>query len=96
MSFCRKYFFLFTALALLAFVSVLVIEGAHHHDNLESHNDCSLCAWQQTGSQAQSTPTPPPLLSMLLLVFFFTSTPFFIPIFKSFPSLGRAPPQNLL
>lgn len=96
MKFFRKNLFSLTAFAFLSFFSVLAIEGAHHHDSLESHDDCSICAWQATGSQASSTPASPTLLFYaLILPFFFTLVIFhFSPFFLS-PS-GRSPPKNLL
>ncbi len=96
MKFFRKYLFSFAAVAFLALVSVLVIEGAHHHDNLESHDDCSICSWQATGSSAPSTPIPPLLFHALLFVALFTFTSFFTSTTKSFSALGRAPPSILL
>ena len=80
---------------LSAFVVVLILEGAHHHGALENSQDCSVCGWQQTGSQAPNTPVPPilsftPAFSLLftLILFHFS--------YISFPSLGRSPPLNLL
>jgi hypothetical protein len=96
MKFFRKCLFSFATVAFLAFVSILAIESAHHHDNFESHNDCSLCAWQLTGSSAPSTPTTPILFHALIFVSLVIFTPLFISLFQSFPSLSRAPPKNLL
>lgn len=96
MKFIRKNLFPFAAAAFLSFVSVLVIEGAHHHDNLEGQDDCSICAWQATGSSAPSVPIPPLLFHSLVIASLFIFTPFFVSSFKSFPSLGRAPPSILL
>jgi hypothetical protein len=97
MGFTKKHPALISLFVLPFLLTVLVAEAAHHHDNgLEGHNDCSICAFQATGSQAPSTPVPPALIQILLLVSLFTFTPTFISSVKSFPSLGRAPPQNLL
>jgi hypothetical protein len=96
MKFFRKNLFTFATVAFLSFISVLAVEGSHHHDNLESHNNCSFCAWQVTGSSAASVPTPPLLPDVLVFIALFTFAPFFVSAFKSFPSLGRAPPPNLL
>ena len=98
MNFFRKNFFPFTALAFAAFFSVLAIEGFHHHDDgLEGHDDCSICAWQATGSQAPSTPVPPLLFHALFL---FIALFIFIPSapssFVSFSTSGRSPPFILL
>lgn len=98
MKFFRNNLFPFTAFAFAAFLSVLAIEGFHHHDDgLEGHDDCSICAWQATGSQAPSTPAPPVLFQALLL---FLAIFIFIPSvpssFVSFSASGRAPPSILL
>jgi hypothetical protein len=97
MKFFRKNLFSISAFVFMAFFSILAIEGAHHHDNtLESHDDCSICSWQATGSQAPSTPVPPVIPQPLLFVFFLFFTPSFVSSFNSFPSPGRSPPKNLL
>ncbi|HTC20138.1 MAG TPA: DUF2946 family protein [bacterium] len=96
MKFFRKYLFSFATFAFLAFVSVLAIEGAHHHDNLENHDDCSLCAWQMTGSSAPYTPTPPLLFHAVIFITLFVFTPFAFSSFVSFSTSGRAPPSILL
>jgi hypothetical protein len=92
----RKNLFSLATVAFFAFVSVLAIEGSHHHDNIEGRDDCSLCAWQSTGSQAPSTPTPPLLFHSLVFASLFAIKPSYVSSFKSFPSLGRAPPSILL
>lgn len=98
MNFLRKNLFPFTAFAFATFLSVLVIEGFHHHDDgLEGHDDCSICSWQVSGSQAPSTPAPPPLfhaLALFVALFIFVlSAP---TSFVSFSTSGRAPPSILL
>lgn len=98
MNFFRKNLFPFTAFAFATFLSVLAIEGFHHHDDgLEGHDDCSICSWQVNGSQAPSTPAPPLLFQALLLfiaLFIFTPSP--PSTFVSFSTSGRAPPSILL
>ena len=96
MKFFRKNLFLFATVAFLSFVSVLAAEGAHHHDNLESHNDCSMCAWQSTGSSAPSIPVSPLVFFSLVFVFLFVFRPSVISSFVSFSNSGRAPPTILL
>lgn len=96
MKFFRKTLLPFAVLALAAFLSILAIAGFHHHnDQLESHNDCSICAWQISGSQAVSAPAPPMLFHTLVFVFISTFLPlYFSTVFFSSP--GRSPPTNLL
>lgn len=82
--------------ALAAFLAILTIETFHHHESLEGSDDCTICSWQVTGSQAPSTPAPPPPLIPILLVslvFFFQ--PFVFSFHFISPS-GRSPPKNLL
>ena len=96
MNFFRKNLFGLAVVSVLALGSVLAVEAFHHHEALESRTDCSFCSWQQTGSQSPSLPSAPALVvSILVFSFYFTfqlSSLFTFPL----PSLGRAPPQNLL
>lgn len=87
----RKHLLSLAILSFLAFFSVLVVEGPHHHGNLESKDDCSVCSWQQTGSQAPSAPTPPQLFQALLFAVLFTFSPVYFSTFFISPS-GRSPP----
>lgn len=96
MAYSRKHLFPFILLALSFFPAVVVAGSFHHHDPAENSHSCSLCNWQQTAAQTPSAPAPPLAAPFLLFVFLFTFTPTFISTFKSFPSLGRAPPQKLL
>ncbi|HUO58364.1 MAG TPA: hypothetical protein VMV05_09355 [bacterium] len=97
MRFFRKNLFSFVTFSLLAFFLVLAMEASHHHDNLEGHDDCSLCAWQLTGSNAPSAPKPPTLFHSPVFVSLVVFTPLlFVSSFESFPSVGRAPPSILL
>ncbi|HVZ80609.1 MAG TPA: hypothetical protein VHE12_07400 [bacterium] len=83
--------------SLLALFLVLAMEAFHHHDDLESHDDCPLCAWQLTASNAASTPKLPTLFHSLFFVSVVVFTPLsFVPSIVSFPSVGRAPPSILL
>lgn len=96
MRFFKKHRALISLIVLPFLFSILAVEAAHHHDRLESSDHCALCAWQQTGSQAPQAPAPPSLFHAFLFIFLLILTPSFVSFFKSFPSLGRAPPQNLL
>lgn len=96
MYFFKKQLSLISFIVLPFLLSILVVEAFHHHDRLEASDHCALCVCQQTGSQALHTPAPPPLEQIFLLVFLFTFTPTFVSSIKSFPSFGRAPPQNFL
>jgi hypothetical protein len=96
MNFFRKNLLGLAIAASLAFVSVSAVQAFHHHDRLESRDDCSLCVWQQTGSQASSTPLPPVLLFDALVAVLILAAASFYRSFVSFSPLGRAPPHNLL
>lgn len=92
----RRYLFPLAVLIGLSFFSVLAVEGAHHHENFENQQDCSLCSWHHTGSQAPSTPVSPTLpfyVSVFLFLFTFQLF-YFSPICLSIP--GRSPPSILL
>lgn len=88
----RKNYSAFISSVLLAvFISLLAVETAHHHGALEDNDNCSMCAWQMTGSQAVAAPAPPVLVPVMListLFFFFSCLQFFQPI----QSRGRSPP----
>jgi hypothetical protein len=88
----RKNYSAFISSVLLAvFISLLAVETSHHHGALEDNDNCSMCAWQMTGSQAIAAPTPPVLLPLILvtaLFFFFPCLQFF----KQIQSRGRSPP----
>ena len=97
MSFLRKNLSTFlSAFVLCAFLSVLTLETSHHHGLLEGQDrDCSVCSWQQTGSQAVSTSIFPVLLPALMVFALF----FPVSIYSSFTFIsprGRSPPLNLL
>jgi hypothetical protein len=92
----RKHLSPLATFVFLAFVSILAVEEAHHHGDLEDHDDCPLCAWQLTTSQAPTTPTPPLILYRLILLFIlpFITTPFFYSV-VSHTTSGLSPPFNL-
>lgn len=96
MRFPKKHLKFSSALVvLLVFLASLFVGNLHHHQSLENHNDCSVCAWQSTGSQASSIPTVPLLFSALIFVCFFTFSLFHLSLFSISPS-GRSPPLVLL
>jgi hypothetical protein len=73
----------------------MAVENFHHHDAIESHDDCAFCSFVLTASHAPSLPVMPLLLpsflvfSLVVLQVFFTS-------FGSVSPCGRSPPQILL
>ncbi len=95
MSLFRKNLLPLAAIVFLAFSSVLITEGAHHHGNWESKDDCSVCSWQQTGSQSPALPTAPMLFPTLLVFLLLFSESFFFS-FNSISPRGRSPPAILL
>ncbi len=95
MSSFRKHLLSLAAIVFLAFSSVLMAEGSHHHGNWENKDDCSVCSWQQTGSHAPSLPTVPTLFPVLLVFLLFFSESFFFSFSVTSPR-GRSPPPNLL
>ncbi len=98
MKFFRKNLFPFAAFMFVAFLSILAAEAFHHHDDgVEDHDDCPLCSWQLTTSQAPSAPAPP-VLGYFVSVFYIVValTPFFVPAVVSPLNSGRSPPSILL
>ena len=95
MSSFRKHLLPLATMVFLVFSSVLIAEGSHHHWNWESKDDCSVCSWQQTGSQSPSLPTAPTLFPLFLVFLLFVSESFFFS-FNSISPRGRSPPLNLL
>jgi|GEM_PF-1332660 len=88
----RKKLVPFISTVLLAiFLSVLAVETSHHHGQLEENDNCSMCAWVMTGSQAVTAPAPPVLIPVILvsLLFFYS---FFVQFFPLIQSRGRSPP----
>ncbi len=97
MHYLHKQKFFLSTLLLAVFLSVLTAGSAHSHGKVKDGDDhCSLCSWQQTGSQAPSTPTPPtvPFYLLVFLLLFTFEFLHFSPICLSLP--GRSPPQILL
>jgi hypothetical protein len=92
----RKTLFPIAAFVLLSFLSVLLAETFHHHEGVETDNDCAFCSFQLTASQAPSV-SPPPVLMLQFLVFSFV---FIFPLLYLSPvfrfSSGRSPPSILL
>lgn len=93
----RKYLFHIAIIASLSFCSVLFAETFHHHEGMDSDNDCAFCSFQLTASQAPSIPIPPALPLQLLSVFTFVFI--FMPYYLSRFSrsyTGLSPPSILL
>ncbi len=88
----RKNFSSIVSTGLLAlFLSVLAMETSHHHGQLEDNDNCSMCAWQMTGSHAVASPTPPVLIPVVFVsLLFFLTYPF--QSFQQIQPRGRSPP----
>jgi hypothetical protein len=94
MNFFRKQLLNLSAIALFSFCFVTVAENFHHHNPMESQDDCAFCGFIQTASHAVSAPAAPVLVyggvmvSLFVVQFLFTS-------FRAVSPRGRSPPQNL-
>jgi hypothetical protein len=91
----RKYLFLTAVVVLASFASVLAAECVHHHDDFKDRDQCALCNWVRTVSQADLVPLAPTFVPVLLFFELFI----FISFFNSFSLIspcGRSPPTNLL
>lgn len=80
-------------LVLLLFLSTQIHSVIHHHDNLDDHPDCSICAVAHHQSADLSSPapsfnTPAPIISLLQAFFTEVLITSFAP--DTYPS--RAPP----
>ncbi len=96
MGYFRKHLFSLAFVVLAAFLAVLTAESFHHHERAGTkEQDCSLCSWQLTSSNATATPVPFFFFYPLLAVFLFTFKPLTLASVSIAPS-GRSPPQNLL
>jgi len=95
MDFFRKHLFPSAAVLLLAFLTLLAVETAHHHGAIEETDSCSLCSWQQASPNTATFVSP--FLAFVALffavLFTFSPSPFSL-FYLSIP--GRSPPQNLL
>ena len=90
----RKISLFIALLGLTAFATLSVAETFHHHGDLESHDDCAMCSWQQADSKAVSIPHPPALIptlvpELLFLAFYFIAAP------RLITASGRSPPVLL-
>jgi hypothetical protein len=94
MNFFRKYLLGFSVIALLSFFTISSAEDFHHHDNLESQDDCAFCSFILTAAHAPSTPVPP-VLFPLFLVFTLVVFQVFFTSFRSVSPRGRSPPTLL-
>jgi hypothetical protein len=87
----KKHSTLISSVLLAVFLSLLAVETSHHHGKMEDNDNCSMCAWQMTGSQGVAAPASPVLMPVLLVMTLF----FFFPclqFFKQIQSRGRSPP----
>lgn len=79
-------------LVLLLFLSTQLYAVIHHHDDLNDHPDCSICAVTHHQVADSTIPTPytipAPIISLITL--FFTAVLIISSAPKSYPS--RAPP----
>jgi hypothetical protein len=94
MNFFKKNLLKISLVALFSFITIVVAENFHHHDAMESQDDCAFCSFIQTGSHAVNTPVQPMpipyflVFALFVLQFSFTS-------FRSVSPRGRSPPLNL-
>lgn len=94
MNFFRKYLLSFSVIALLSFFTISSAEDFHHHDNLESQDNCAFCSFILTAAQVPSTPVPPLLFPIFLVFSLFVFQVFFTS-FRSVSPRGRSPPALL-
>jgi hypothetical protein len=87
----RKITFLIAFLGFSAFLSLSIAENFHHHGDLESHDDCAMCSWQQADSKAVATATPP-ILTALFVVLVLEVVSFPWRSFNFVLAIGRSPP----
>ncbi len=95
MKFSKNQIFAATAIVLLSFLSILSVEAFHHHGEMESNDDCSICSFQLTSSHAPSLPQPPLLLPFVVVFALFVFSLLFTRIVVV-SARGRSPPQILL
>jgi hypothetical protein len=95
MNFYRKHLLNFSIVALLSFFTITAAEDFHHHDAMESQDDCAFCSFILTAAHAPSLPTMP-LLVPFFLVFTLVFLQVFFTSFSSVSPRGRSPPLHLL
>jgi hypothetical protein len=95
MNFYRKHLLNFSIVALLSFFTVTAIEDFHHHEGMESQDNCAFCSFILTASHSPSTPTMP-LLVPFFLVFSLVVLQVLFTSFSSVSPRGRSPPLHLL
>jgi len=95
MNFFRKYLLSFSAMALFSFAFISVAEDFHHHNPMESQDDCAFCSFIQTSSHAVASPVPPTLIPHLFIMTLFVPRFLFVS-FRSVLPRGRSPPRILL
>jgi hypothetical protein len=90
----RKISFFIALLGLTAFASLSVAETFHHHGDLESHDDCAMCSWQQVDSKATISAAPPQLIPLFaVLILEIVSFSWFS--FQVVRASGRSPPVSI-
>ena len=94
MNFFRKHLLPAAAILLLAFLTLLALETAHHHGAMEDNDNCSVCSWQQTGSHAVTTTILPLIFSAMVFAFIFTFRALSLS-FLFYSTSGRSPPVLL-
>jgi len=95
MNFYRKYLLNFSIVALLSFFTITAIEDFHHHDGMESRDNCAFCSFILTASHSPSAPAMP-LLVPFFLVFSLVFLQILFTSFRSVSPRGRSPPLHLL
>jgi hypothetical protein len=87
----NRYVPILSVVLISVFLSLLAVETSHHHGQLEENDNCSVCAWQATGSPDITAPVPPVLSPVLLVTVLFVFWNFFS-FCSPIPSRGRSPP----
>lgn len=95
MNFYRKHLLNFSIVALLSFCTIMAAENFHHHEAMESQDNCAFCSFILTAAHAPSTPAMP-LLVPFFLVFSLVFLQIFFTSFGSVSPRGRSPPLHLL
>jgi hypothetical protein len=95
MNFYRKHLLNFSIVALLSFFTITAAEDFHHHEAMESQDNCAFCSFILTAAHATSAPIMP-LLLPYFLVFTLVVLQVFFESFGSVSPRGRSPPIILL
>src|SRR5665213_2064453 len=95
MNFYRKHLLNFSIVALLSFFTITAAEDFHHHDGMESQDNCAFCSFILTASHSPSAPVMP-LLLPYFLVFTLVVLQVLFTSFSSVSPRGRSSPLHLL